>query len=385
MAVPPAVVDDARWRRWFEATEGAFGPCFQCGVCTATCPWGEVRGDRPLPVRTFLHRLQLGLSPDGEGDLLWLCTTCGLCETRCPRGVEIVPSLRLLREARYRARRYPDPLRSALWGILEEGNPWGGKEVDRDRWARDLELPVGRGAVLLHAGCAVSYDRRLQRLARSLVRLLRAAGVEVGILGTREACCGEPAHAVGDDAFLEWVAVRHERTFQEAGAERLLVLSPHCLYLFRKVYPRYGVHLPVEHALEALDRLLGEGRLPLRSDRDGVRVTYHDPCYLARYLGIQAAPRRLLEAAGFELVEMERTRAETLCCGGGGGRIWLDTPPEERTSTLRVREAAATGAQVLATACPFCIQNFEDSLRIVEGAELAVRDVVEILADRLRA
>lgn len=373
------VLDDERLEEVLELTQGAFLPCYQCGVCTATCPWGEVRSE-PLSVRRIVRAAQLGAHP--EAAALWQCTGCALCQSRCPKGVEIVRGLWGLRRAAFRRRETPPELERLLWGTLEDGNPWGGAPGERARWARDLEVPrAGPGReVLLYVGCAVSYDPRLQRLARAACRLLEAAGVSYGILGEAEACCGDSVMAAGEDAYLEELIQGNIQAFREAGAETVVAISPHCLHMFREVYPRHGAGFEALHVTQLLARLLHRGELRFGSPAQGA-VTYHDPCFLGRWAGEYGAPRELLEAAGFSLREMAASEAEAPCCGGGGGRMWLETDPAERLANRRVEEARETGAATLATSCPYCIQNFEDAAGA--GEPLPVVDVLEAAARAL--
>lgn len=384
----PIVLDDALWDEVVAQTGGAMMACYQCGTCTATCPWGLVRGE-PLSVRRLIRSAQLGFragTVNGRANEdLWLCTTCRQCEPRCPRMVEIVDSMLALRGVAFANRQAPEQLEQTLWGIYEDGNPWGGKRTERARWANGLDVKDARQGVevLYYVGCTASYDPRLQRVARALVQVFRAAGIDFGILGEVENCCGDVVHSIGEEGFLEEIVEDNAATFGETGATAIVTTSPHCFYMFKHVYPRYGVELPVKHYTEILADLIDEGRLqfetPLKQS-----VTYHDPCYLGRYEDVYEAPRRILSAIpDLDLAEMQDTRANALCCGGGGGRMWLETEKGERLSDLRVEQAQATGAGTLATTCPNCIQNFEDSLKTSGTKEMRVVDVAELAAQAL--
>ena len=383
-ASKPVVLDDALWEEMCQRNSWAPMACYQCGTCTATCPWGLVRG-KPLSVRSLLHESQLGFTNGAAAADLWLCTSCRACEARCPRGVEIVDSIFALRGAAHSRHDAPEALEQALWGIYEEGNPWAGRRTDRRKWASGLGVKDAREGVdvVLYVGCTASYDPRIQRVAKAIVRLFQAADLDFGILGSAESCCGDVVHSMGESAFLEELVEKNAQALAPAGASSVVTLSPHCLVAQRRIYPQFGVELPVRHYTEVLAELIGEGRLPLTQPA-GVRVTYHDPCFLGRQEGLYDPPRAILEAIpDLELVEMPSTRENALCCGGGAGRMWLETKKGERLSDLRVGEAQTTEASVLATACPNCIQNFEDSLKTGRDEALDVLDVAELAAAAL--
>jgi Fe-S oxidoreductase len=382
------VLDDANLVRLIELTDGAAALCYQCGVCTATCPWGLVR-DEPLSVRTLIRRAQLGLQ-DGNINL-WLCTTCAQCEADCPRGVriaDIMHSLRLLaweRAAGATPTAVEKGLPSLLWSIYWNENPWSQPPSMRMSWAKNLVLPafdLQAHEILLYIGCTSSYDPRAQKIARQLVRVLQAAGVRFGVLGDREPCCGEAALSVGHRPYFEEIARHTARVLTESGAQAMVTISPHCYDVFANHYPtekEFELPAPL-HYTQYLHKLLEQGRLRFEHPLEVV-CTYQDPCYLGRHNSEYEAPRRVLSAIpGLQLVEMERSREDGLCCGGGGGRMWLDTPVEQRFSNLRIREAQATGALLLATACPFCAVCLEDSARLAGSGSIQVLDVAEIAA-----
>ncbi len=377
------VLDDALWERILELTQGAAAPCFQCGVCTASCPWGLVR-DQPFSVRRILHEAQLGLL-DGDS-ALWLCTACGQCEGTCPRGVPIASVLQNLRYILWERRLDLQALPSVLWSLYWNGNPWWQPPSQRAGWAADLNLPSFDSQahdILLYIGCTPSYDRRAQNIARALVRVFRAAGVTFGILGEHEPCCGEAALSLGHMPYFEELASAAAQVFEQRGVQRLVAISPHCYDAFRNHHNGMGERIQILHYTQFLHQLVDQGRLRFPRAVD-LEVTFHDPCYLGRWNGEFAAPRRVLESIdGVRLSEMERHGDDALCCGGGGGRMWMETPADERFSDLRVQEALATGASVIATACPFCVSCLEDSLKGQRLKDLRVMDVAEIAAHSL--
>jgi len=353
--------------------------CYQCGTCTAVCPAG-------VPVRSLIRGSQLGTKESAIGDQkLWYCATCKLCEVGCPRGVKITDTIHSLRVAAYEGKKVPQKLETALWGVFEDANPWGGKKAERGKWAEGMGIAQGRPSkYLLYVGCAASFDPRLQRVARSLASILGKAGVDFTILGSSESCCGDVVYQMGEEGFLGELVQENIKTFSKSGAEAIIAVSPHCFNMFRSVYPKYGAGMPTAlHYTEFLAGLLDQGSLSLdRVEGDGAAVTYHDPCYLGRYQGIYEEPRKLLEGIpGVKLSEMEDTMANSLCCGGGGGGMWVDQEGE-RPSMRRVRQAADTGASQMVTSCPYCIQNFEDSAKTA-GVSMGVMDVSEVIARAL--
>jgi Fe-S oxidoreductase len=372
------LIDDAVWNRLSALTGGTAALCYQCGTCTAACPWGLVRPGT-MPVRTVMREAQLGLL-DGSA-ALWSCTTCGQCEALCPRGVSIVDVFRGLRQAAWEQRRVPEGLPSLLWSVHWNGNPWAQPPSQRMAWARSLNLPAfdpAQHEILLFIGCTASYDRRAQQIARSLVRVLEAAGVRFGVLGEDEPCCGESVLSVGHGAYFAELAGQGAEAFARRGVGRMVILSPHCYDAFRNHYPAGSAGFEPVHYTGFLAELVETGRLAFSPAAD-LRITFHDPCYLARHNGDVDTPRQVLAAIpGAELVEMENTRTDTLCCGGGGGRMWMETAAGERFSDVRVGQALATGANILATACPFCVTCLEDSLKARKIHGLAVMDIAEI-------
>ncbi|MFQ5763151.1 MAG: (Fe-S)-binding protein [Candidatus Bathyarchaeia archaeon] len=378
-------LNDEVWERLLDASGGAMNPCYQCGTCTATCPWGAVRKD-PYQVRRMVRSAQLGLK--WNTDDLWLCTTCKLCESRCPRGVRIIDAIRGLKILAFEDRKTPSKLENVLWSVYEEGNSWGGKSADRGKWADELNVKdASKGVkVLYYVGCSSSYDPRLQKISKAIVRTLNAACVDFGILGKQEKCCGDVIYHIGEEGFLEELVQKNVEAFQKTGAETVVTLSPHCSNMFQNIYPRYGAKFEALHYTQFLERLWDEGKLKIEAPSGSKenRVTYHDPCYLGRYNNIYESPRRIIEAVtGGKLEEMRSNHINALCCGGGGGRMWLETPPEERFSNLRVKEAAEVEANVMATSCPYCIQNFEDSAKTQGLREMKVADVAELVAAAL--
>ncbi|RUA03349.1 MAG: Fe-S oxidoreductase, partial [Deltaproteobacteria bacterium] len=237
---------------------------------------------------------------------------------------------------------------------------------------------------LYFVGCYLSYDPRMKKVAVATASILKKAGVEFGILGDRESCCGESIRKAGSEEVFKTLAKDNIKTFIEKGVKKIIVSSPHCYHTFKNEYPEFMVHFEVVHMNQYLMDLIEDGRLELKGEFSK-RVTYHDPCYLGRHNGIYDEPRSILNRVpGLELVEMENFRKNSLCCGGGGGRIWMDTPKEERFSDIRLEQAKAAGASILATSCPYCITNFEESRLNLEYEDIVeIKDITEIINDML--
>lgn len=363
----------------------AFKRCYQCGLCDTVCPWNKVR---TFSMRKLVREATFGLT-EIEGEEIWLCTTCGKCPQRCPRDVRQIDSGVALRRIATEYGIFPHSVRSIRTiraSLVAEGNPLNQERDKRANWAEGLGIPEFQEGmeILYFPGCYLSYDPRLKRVARATAALLKAAGVDFGILGPLENCCGESMRKAGDEEVFKRLARENIKNFVDRGVKKILVSSPHCYHTFKNEYPEFMVNFQVVHISQLLYELVREGRLKLATPYEK-KVTYHDPCYLGRHNGIFEEPRKLLNrVSGLELLEMPEWGIESLCCGGGGGRIWMETPRGQRFSEIRLQQALDVGAQVLATFCPYCITNFEDTrLNLPDSDVLEVKDVTEILQEVL--
>ena len=373
-------LDDALSERIMEATNGAVAPCYQCGVCTATCPWGLLQ-DEPVNVRRLMHRAQLGI--DQEDGAMWWCTTCRACEELCPRDVPIADVMLALRGMAWKDKQVPEGLSSVMWAMYWDGNPWRRPPSQRTAWCKGMEVPrfTPDTEVLFYVGCTASFDTRSQKVARSIARVLDAAGVSFGTLGEDEPCCGDAAYGLGQHDYLRQIIDTNTRLFTEEGVRTIVTTSAHCYDMFANHYPKDAQLQPM-HYTQYFANLIEEGRLSFEKPFEA-ELTFHDPCYLGRANDVYDEPRKVLSAIpGVTLVEMERSRENALCCGGGGGRMWVDTKAGERFGDLRVADAAGTGANTLVTACPHCIACLEDSLKVA-GSTMRVMDVAEVVAAAL--
>ena len=366
-----------------EAGGEIFKLCFQCGLCDAVCPWNKVR---PFSMRKIIREAAFGLS-EIEGEDIWRCTTCGACPAQCPRGVKQIDVSVALRRVASEYEVFPASVRSARTArasLISEGNPLQGERNKRADWAKGLSVKTYTEGmeVLYFVGCYFSYDPRMKKVAVATTNILNKAGIDFGILGSKENCCGESIRKTGSEEVFKNLAKENIKTFIDNGVKKIIVSSPHCYHTFKNEYPEFMVNFEVVHISQYILELINEGRLELTGEF-AKKVTYHDPCYLGRHNDVYDEPRDILKkVSGLDLVEMSAFGKNSLCCGGGGGRIWMDTPKEERFSDIRLEQANEVGAQILATSCPYCITNFEESrLNLEYDDVLEIKDITEIVND----
>jgi Fe-S oxidoreductase len=335
----------------------------------------------------MIHQAQLGLS-DFEAEDMWQCVTCGACVERCPRGVAIIDIMRALRRSisSLGVAEVPEALRMTLKNISGTGNPMGEEAEKRPEWAAELGVKTFTPEmdVLYFSCCVPAYDTKVRRAATATARIMQKAGVNFGILEGAENCCGESVRKAGDESLYSRLAENNISVFKDNKVRKIVVTSPHCYHSFKNEYPDLDGKFEVVHFTEFLLELIKEGKIkPVKEVNK--KVTYHDPCYLGRHNEIYDAPREVLKSIpGLELVEMTFSREDSLCCGGGGGRIWMETKKGERFSDFRIEQALEVGAEVMAVACPYCMSNFDDSL-LTTGKEdsIAIKEVAELVAESL--
>jgi Fe-S oxidoreductase/nitrate reductase gamma subunit len=378
--------------------------CTECGRCQELCP--AYAAGKPLSPKLLIMNLRDHLldARDADGEKLvggaiaeetiWSCTTCSACMEACPLFIEHVPKIvDMRRHLAMEEGRVADGIAGAMLSVEQRGHPWAGTPFSRLDWCRDLDLRVltpGESAdLLLWVGCTAALDARAQKVARALVRLLREAGEDFAILGDAETCTGDAARRTGNDYLFQVQAQANVATLNARAFKRIVTICPHCMNTLKNEYSDFGGIYDVVHHSELLSELMADGRLPRLQDAAGGAVTFHDPCYLGRYNDEYQAPRAVLAAAGSSVVEMERSRGTSFCCGGGGGRAFAVEPPGERINVIRAAQARSTGAPIIATACPFCLLMIEDGSKGAARAEdpsakpQDVRDIAEILAAAL--
>jgi Fe-S oxidoreductase len=363
-----------------EAGGEAFKYCYQCGLCDTVCPWNRISN---FSMRLLVRQAAFGL-PEVEGQDIWRCTTCGSCPQQCPRGVGTADVAVSFRKIASKYGISPEPVHAVSASLGTEGNPLREARSERSKWADGLSVKpfTEEMEILYFPGCYPSYDPRMKKVAITTVSILKKAGVDFGILGDKENCCGESIRKAGNETLYKRLARENIKTFIDSGVHRILVSSPHCYHTFKNEYPEFNVNFEVVHITQYLSELITKGRLELKNEYKK-RITYHDPCYLGRHNGIFDEPREVLDnVPGLELVEMTESRENSFCCGGGGGRIWMDTAKGERFSDFRLEQACETGAEELVTACPYCITNFEDSrLSVENGESIIIKDITEIISE----
>ena len=361
----------------------AFKRCFQCGLCDTVCPWNRVT---TFSMRKLVREATFGLT-EIESEDIWRCTTCGRCPQQCPRDVKQIESGISLRRIANEYGVYPSTVKTVRTinaGLVGQGNPFGEDRTTRAAWAEGFSVkPFTEGMEILYfPGCYLCYDPRLKKVARATANILNFAGVDFGILGAKENCCGESIRKTGDDELFKRLAKENIKAFIDNGVKKILVSSPHCYHTFKNEYPEFKVDFEIVHISQYLFDLVNDGRLQFKKDYPK-KVTYHDPCYLGRHNGVYDEPREVLrKIPGLEFKELLESRSDSLCCGGGGGRVWMETLKGERFSDIRIEQALEVGADVLATSCPYCITMLEDSKVTMNVAEkIEVKDITEIIQE----
>ncbi|MFH0914803.1 MAG: (Fe-S)-binding protein [Chloroflexota bacterium] len=361
--------------------------CFQCGKCLAGCP---VSLKSVLNIRRLMREVMLSdnLGVVNQRPELWDCTTCQTCTIRCPRGLKPHELIVAMRANLIEEGRIPKTAGEALEGVFKHGNPWGRVRDKRAEWAAGMGIKnISQGErvdLLYFVCCSSSYDPRGQEVARALARSLLQAGVNFGILGSEESCCGSEVRRMGESGLFEMLVEDNLKLFHQYGITRVVTTSPHCYNVFKNEYQDKTIE--ARHYTQYVAELIQKGKLGF-SREVRKRVTYHDPCYLGKQNRVFEEPRSIIKAIpGVTFVEFDRSRERSLCCEGGGGRMFVEAASDSgpRLAEIRVREAVEMGAEVLATACPFCLLNLEDAVKTTGNQEkIAVRDIMELVAEAL--
>lgn len=406
--------------------------CTECGRCTAACPaniTGKLLSPRKIMINTRQRLMEL--APLATGDFgefehpqpaagegadadelvatavlqntlldnyiteeeLWACTSCRACVQECPVSIDqldIINELR--RNLVLMESRFPPEIQPVFESMERNGSPWAFDPGDRAKWAEGMDIPtmaemIDRGErpeVLFWVGCMGSFDDRSKKIAVAFARVLQAAGVRFAILGQEEKCNGDPARRMGNEYLYQMLARDNIATLDRYGVETIVTNCPHCFHQIGNEYPQLGGNYEVIHHSTYIEKLLEENRLPLNGEGKQLTVAYHDSCYLGRYNDVYDAPRETLKRAlpMMTLVEPPRNRSRGLCCGAGGGRMWMEETVGKRINIERTEELVATGADVIAVACPFCMTMIGDGVKST-SPDVPVYDISEVVAQQL--
>jgi Fe-S oxidoreductase len=318
-------------------------------------------------------------------DEIWACTTCYACQEVCPVCVEHVGKIiDLRRNLVMEQASIPETAEGALRSIEDRGHPWRGTTLSRTDWAEGLGIKTFAEDkdidILFWVGCTEALEERSTKVSQAVAKLLKLAGIKFGILGAEESCCGEPARRLGNEYLFQIQAEKNIEILKGYNVKRIVTACPHCFNTIKNEYPQFGGEFEVIHHTDFIARLLKQGRLRIIKGIGEV-VTYHDPCYLGRYNDIYQPPRQIIRSIpDVTMVEMERNRERSFCCGGGGGHMWLEERIGRRINELRTEQAIKTKAQIVVTACPFCLQMFDDGIKAKAVEEqLRVMDIAELV------
>ncbi|HEY0970580.1 MAG TPA: heterodisulfide reductase-related iron-sulfur binding cluster [Gemmatimonadales bacterium] len=425
-----ADVTDLTWKNLLDSYS-----CTECGRCTAACPaniTGKVLSPRKIIVNTRQRLMELApvMAGDpgefrdpkllrGEGDdagsetttqvlenrlldnyitdeELWQCTSCRACVQECPVSIDQLDVINEMRRYLVLSEsRFPAELQPAFESMERNGSPWAFDPLDRARWAEGLDIPTmaeafergHRPEILFWVGCMGSFDDRSKKISVAVARILQAAGIDFAILGQEETCNGDPARRMGNEYLHQILARQNIETLDRYEVKTVITFCPHCFHQIGNEYPQLGGNYEVIHHSTFIQRLLDEGRIPVdTAEGQALTVTYHDSCYLGRYNDIYEEPRETLKRAlpVVTIVEPARTKSRGLCCGAGGGQMWMEETQGKRINIERTEELLATGADAVAVACPFCMTMISDGLK-QKDSEVPVLDISEMVASRLPA
>jgi len=396
---------DISWKGLLDMTS-----CTECGRCQSQCPAWHT--DKPLSPKLLIMAMRdhamakvvdteniVGENAPISLDVLWSCTSCGACVEECPVDIEHVDHIVNMRRFQVLVEsEFPSELGGTFRNLEKAGNPWGANKADRESWIAECDFPVRvvsgelpeEVEYLFWVGCAGAYEERAKKTTKAVAELLHMAGVNFAVLGKRETCTGDPARRSGNEFLYQILSQENIATFNETfgdrskGKKKVVVTCPHCFTTIGRDYAQSGFELEMLHHTQLLNTLIKEGRLKPSPHKSEKKLTYHDPCYLGRHNQIYAPPRELLEASGCDVEEMPRNKERSFCCGGGGGRMWMEEKLGTRINLNRVDEAIETGAAEVAVACPFCRIMVGDGM-VARESDVEVLDVAQVLLRNVKA
>lgn len=395
-------VDRLSWKDLLDAFA-----CTKCGRCQQVCPateTGKLLNPRLL-IDAIRHNLLTngsalcaGQAPElaligtaGSGSIphaaIWACTSCGACMEECPVFIEHLPKLvKLRRHLVEMEANFPDELLNLFENLEQRSNPWGIAPSERSKWTTLLAAQpfvAGKTDYLFYVGCAGSFDNRNKHVTLAVATLLDKAGVSWGIIGKEELCCGDSARRLGNEFLFEKMATKNVELFKTKGVIKIITQCPHCFSTVKNDYRQYGLELQVQHHSEVLAELIAAGKLPLQVAPAGITLL-HDSCYLGRHNDVYAPPRAIIAAAtGAQTGEFHRHGKNAFCCGAGGGRMWMEEDPASRINDARVQEALTRNPATICVACPYCLTMFEDGLKNTDSPDVRVKDIAELLVERI--
>jgi len=396
-----------------------FFSCTECGRCQAACP--ATNTGKVLNPKLVIHQGKLNLLANGKAilssrpadtlasapedvpmivplinqreesvpmDAIWACTTCGACMEKCPVFIEHVPKLLWMRRHLVMEKAsFPEELISFFENSEQRFNPWGIAPSERAKWTQGLDVKILSGGAnveyLFYVGCAGAFDSRNRHVAVAVTKILNAANLSWGILGTEEKCCGDSHRRLGNEYVFDQLAHDNVELFKKYKIKKIITYCPHCFSTLKNDYKQYDTDLEVIHHSQLICELLQRGKIPLKAKTDG-KTVIHDSCYLGRYNEIYREPREILTCAsgGIPPLEMQRRRNKSFCCGAGGGRMWMEESVGKRIYLERTQEALKTNPSTIAVACPYCMTMFEDGVKDEKVQEsVKVKDIAEIVAD----
>ncbi len=392
-------VEEFTWKQLMD-----LDTCVRCGRCQDVCP--AYNTEKPLSPKNLIQDLKehmeerflQGKDPEEctpyqkiSSDVIWSCTTCAACMEACPAHIEHIDKIvEMRRYLTLMEGNIPEEMALAFRNMENNFNPWGVGFAARADWAEGLDIPTlsekGEAEYLLWVGCAGAYDDRYKKVMVALVNILKTAGVDFAILGTEEKCCGDSARRLGNEYLFEILAMENVELLKSYNVKKVITACPHGYHVLKNEYPQYGWEGEVWHHTEFILRLINEGRLKIKKGISLITV-YHDSCYLGRHNNIYEEPRKVLGniVAAERLKEMPRNRETSFCCGAGGGRMWLEETIGKRINVERAEEAINTGAELIVTACPFCLTMFDDGLKNKgKEEEIQLKDIAEVVWEALK-